>query len=327
MNPNKKITLKTISEETGFSITTISHVINRTRNVDTKTKMAILQAVEKLGYTRKKDSNTWKNNIGLIVADIRVNYFYEIAKQIEETARYNDFNVVVCDSEENEVTEAKCIELLLKWNVRGLIIAPANVNASYPILHDKNIPVVFIDRNVNNSPFDFVGIDNMKSSYEATQYLIEKGFSSIAFFHYNEVNYTSRERKAGYSVAMREAGLYDERLLLEIDYQHKNSIRDIQDFIMEKPELEAALCLSTNISYEVLGIRNELQRGGNDLEIVSFDDDKWFEYLKHNVSAIRQPTGDIATVAVDIIMDKVNQPHKQGIPKAILLEYEFIKRS
>jgi len=48
---SKKSTMKEIAEFAQVSISTVSHVINKTRHVDKETRERVLEAIEKLNYT------------------------------------------------------------------------------------------------------------------------------------------------------------------------------------------------------------------------------------------------------------------------------------
>lgn len=70
------MTLKEISEKTGFSITTISRVMNRTGYVNEETYRKVMQAAEEGGYFQKKKNTALNNNIvGVIVPDLSNPFF------------------------------------------------------------------------------------------------------------------------------------------------------------------------------------------------------------------------------------------------------------
>lgn len=337
MAKKKSVTLHDVANATGFSISTISHVINRTRHVEPNTRKLILQALEELGYSIHKKGTTAVNRVlGIIIADIRIDYFYEISKEIEETARNLGYNVLICDSEESEETERDCIEMLVNRNISGLIIAPCNIDSDYQYLKDTyKIPVVLIDRDFNKRIFDFVGIDNFRSSYLATKQLIEASCKHIAFIGFLDRNYTVRERKTGYQAALFEEGIFNAELVLQIEHHMASAKNDIYEFLENHSNIDAILCVTSDICYETLCSLEELGRIGNKREgkkdssdpaIISYDDNKWFEQARHPVTTIKQPTGDIAAVATELLVEKITGNKRNEAPKLILLQYEFIHR-
>ena len=84
-----RTTIKDIAKYTGFSITTISLVLNgKAHKIPKATEEAILQAAKELNYRPnqlavglvKKQTKT----LGLILSDIRNNFFANMAKSIED---------------------------------------------------------------------------------------------------------------------------------------------------------------------------------------------------------------------------------------------------
>jgi LacI family transcriptional regulator len=331
---NKKhVTLKDIAKDTCFSITTISHVINKTRHVDNATRQAVLESIKRLGYqtskkkSQKIDSKKVKN-IGMVIADIREDFFADLIKHTESIFRHYGYNIIFCDSEQTPEIEANCIASLLKNNIEGLILTPTNTSQEYPILREQNIPTVLIDRNVDSADFDFVGIDNFRSTLEATQKLIKLNLKNIAFMGYTDTNYTIKERKAGYKTAMLEAGLLKKENILQVSYHNKSSkSKSIYHFIKDNPELEGIICASTVICYEAIGCITEIYSGNySKIKLITYDDNKWYNYLTQKVSAIKTPTVDAAAVAVELLLNKIKDPFTKTVPKKILLNYEYVNR-
>lgn len=90
-----RTTIKDIANYTGFSVTTISLVLNNKANkIPKSTKDTILEAVEKLNYHPnrlavglvKKRTDT----IGLIISDVSNVFFSNLAKGVEDECRKKD---------------------------------------------------------------------------------------------------------------------------------------------------------------------------------------------------------------------------------------------
>jgi len=62
-----------------------------------------------------------------------------------------------------------------------------------------------------------------------------------------------------------------------------------------------------------------------DFGIISYDEIRWFSMLKCPVTAICQPTGRIGTMAVDLLIDRI-EGTLDGAPKEILFDAELIIR-
>ena len=176
----KNVTLKTIADKAGVSITTVSHVINKTRHVNQDTKEVVLKTLEELNYRGIKPKKANKiEKVGVIIADIREDYYVAITKAIETVASDMGISIIFCDSEDDAEKEARNIKMLMGRNISGLIIAPIESENMPEQLHDIGVPVVLIDRQYQNHDFLFVGINNLYSSYLGAKHLYEKGASKL----------------------------------------------------------------------------------------------------------------------------------------------------
>jgi GntR family transcriptional regulator, arabinose operon transcriptional repressor len=69
---------------------------------------------------------------------------------------------------------------------------------------DHNIPVVLINRKADNIPFNFVGTDEEKAGYLATDYLVKKGFKKIGIIVNEPHSNITVSRFKGYRRALKE---------------------------------------------------------------------------------------------------------------------------
>ena len=101
-----RATIKDIAAATGFSVTTISLVLNgKGYKISDETKNQILAKARELNYRPnqlavslvKRQSKT----IGFIVPDISNVYFANMARAIDEACRENGWSVILCNTNDN----------------------------------------------------------------------------------------------------------------------------------------------------------------------------------------------------------------------------------
>ena len=114
-----------------------------------------------------------KTTLAVIVSDIRVDFFSELIKELEVLAYEEGYQLIIMDSEENLEKEKLCLATMVNLRVSGLLIAPVSTKSDFSIC--SQLPIVQIDRKVDTGTYDFVGIDNMMTSYEMTKRLLQKG--------------------------------------------------------------------------------------------------------------------------------------------------------
>jgi LacI family transcriptional regulator len=324
----KNVTLKTIADKAGVSITTVSHVINKTRHVNQDTKEAVLKTLEELNYRNIKSKKINKiEKVGVIIADIREDYYVAITKAIETVASDLGISILFCDSEDDMEKETKNIKMLLERNVSGLIIAPIESQHMPEELHNTDVPVVLIDRQYENHDFLFVGINNLYSSYLGAKHLHEKGASRIGFIGYAETVYTIKQRILGYKTYLQEIEDSDSPAVLSLSYHKEDSYPLIKNFI-EKEKLDGIICATSAVCYEVISVLNELPEEEREkIKIITYDDNKWFDYLKIPVSVISQPTAEIGNAAIENLISFIEQQsYKESMKRELLFDIGIIDR-
>ena len=321
--------METVARKAGVSITTVSHVINKTRHVNKETKEAVLQAIKSLNYqfskAEKPNNNGKLRNIGVILADAREDFFMGIIKNIESVATDYDVTIIFCDSEANPEKEEKNIATLLERDVRGLLIAPVDADHIPNMLKTTSIPVVLIDRQFEFHNFLFVGINNFRSSYEGTNYLLGKGAKNIGFIGYSGSVYTIRQRVLGYKAAIMEFGASPH--IISLSYTKEDSFPLIKNFITELG-IDGIICATSSICYEVIEVLDTLdQEIKKKLKLVCYDDNRWLDYLKYPISVISQPIAEICNAAVDNLLQLVDKPdYEAEMKRELFFDTSFIDR-
>lgn len=327
MARKKKIRLQDIAEKTGYSISTVSHFINKTRNIDETTQEIIMDAIQQLGYQMpsKRKQFSIGTILGVIVSDIRVDFFAELIKELEVLAYEEGMQLCIMDSEENLEKERLCLTTMMNLGVSGLLIAPVSTKSDFSIC--SKFPIVQIDRMVDTGVYDFVGIDNMLTSYEMTRRLLQKERTNIGLVTYSQDNFCARERTKGYKLAMLEHERFQESHILLIDPNADSNSKNISKFLLAHPSLDTLLCTNSNICYEVLGKMQELGTSNPIKYVSTFDNNKWLDHVTFPVDAITQPITNIAMTAIEMLKNKITQEQTIHTSRRIILNCSIEGRS
>ena len=303
---NKKpVTMKDIAHKAGVSVTTVSHVISKTRNVAQETRELVLRTLDELDY-QQSDSRQGDpaalDRIGVITADIQEDYFILLVKTIETIASENNISVLFCDSADDAEKEKHNINMMLSKNVDGLIMAPVSFSPYPRELRAADVPVVLVDRQYEKHNTTFIGINNAESALAGTRYLVDKGCRSVGFIGYSESVYTMQQRVVGYKMGLMQHLPEQAPQVLHLKYSKENSHHLIKDFLAEhRPE--GLLCGTSDLCYQVISVADDLGLAiPGELKILTYDDNKWLDYLKYPVSVITQPTVEIGCHAVELIL-------------------------
>lgn len=314
-----KITINNIAEMAHVSTSTVSHVINGTKNVSNSTRKKVMGVIKETGYTPNLVAKALKKSetktIGLIVSDITNQFFIDVIQAINEEALKNGYMLILGDSDDDPKQELELIRSFKERCVDGLIFSPTIHSEKYaaPYLDSVDLPVVCIDRTLDEKR-DWVGTENRNAAKMLTKHLIELGHERIAFISGLRGISTTEERIEGYKSALGEAGLpFDPKLLILGESRIVPSkVRSKERFktIWNTDNFPTAIVASNNLM--VLGIMRTLKeleiRVPEDMALVAFDDFEWADLFQPRITTIVQPCREIGVKAVRLLLERIKNP-------------------
>jgi len=326
----KTVSLKDIATQLGVSVSLVSYVLNghaKKMRVRDEVAEEIIETAKKLNYQPNQIAKSLKTKktqtIGLIVGEIHYRYTTGIARAVEAEAKRNKYTVIIGNSHEELSKLSELMHVLINRQVDGLIIVAAeNAEKEVEFLKKREIPFVLIDRNFPSLEANFIGLDNYQVAYDATAYLIKKGYSHIAFVTYVTTFFHLKERTRGYLKALKDNGLSTkEPLCREIRKSHYEA--DVAKTMKELTS-KASPCDAVFFATDTLantGLKNIIELKisvPEDMGVMSFDESEAFNLFQVPVTHYRQPLEEIGVTAVKTLMEamkdgkKMKQVHLQS---------------
>jgi LacI family transcriptional regulator len=214
--------------------------------------------------------------------------------------------------------------------VDGLIIVAAeNAEKEIGVLLKRELPFVLIDRNFPSIDTHFIGIDNYRVAYDATIYLIGRGYRHIAFVGYETSFFHLKERVRGYQQALKDKGLPEKKSLRrEIRKSHYDE--DMRQAMRELTAAKSA-CDAVFFATDTLantGLKHMINLGVQvpaDMGVMSFDESEAFNLFQCPVTHYRQPLEEIGTTAVRALVELMKDGKKDGkLRKQVYLQSTLV---
>lgn len=328
-----KETLSTISERTGFSITTISRVLSgksKKYRISEKTASLIMKEAEKCNYYPNIIAQNLRTNktrtIGILMPSVANPYFAEMSSVIIAEADSRNYTSIVIDSMENELNQKGNLLTLVARKVDGIIAAPCGTDSDmFEQVSKTQIPIVLIDRFFENIPLPYVTTNNYLGGMEGTNLLIRNGHKEIACIQGAKSSMPNRKRVAGYLEALKRAGLQDKAIIVGNEFSIQNGYMETKLLLGRKPRPTAIFSLSNTIG---LGAIKAIREAGlkipDDISIVSFDNNIYMDYLTPPISRVGQPVEEMAKLAVRLLFECIES--KKSIRTQLELSPELISR-
>ena len=157
--------------------------MNNTAYVHPDTKARIMAAVAELNYhpniIAKSIRKGKRRTIGVVVPNVRLSIFGDIAQTIDTEARKKGYSILFCHTNDDPETERECLDRLRYGFTDGLIIASTGRNISLiNDIHNQGIAVVQIIRRQSDKISSIVS-DYEGGNHDAVHYLYNKGCRKI----------------------------------------------------------------------------------------------------------------------------------------------------
>ncbi|MGI6148730.1 MAG: LacI family transcriptional regulator [Firmicutes bacterium] len=313
MNGDRPVTIIDVAKAAGVSRATAARALGGYGYVSERASKAVMEAAEKLNYRPNELARSMitgrTNTIGLVVADIRNPFFAGIAHAVDETLETYGYTFIVCSTSESLDREQKALELLSRRQVDGIILAPTSSNVGEHIASiAQKLPIVLIDRVVEGLRLDAVAVNNQEAAAEAVRRLIQAGHRQIGFLGGPSWLSSIRERYAGYTQALAEAGLkLDDRLIRWGSYSTEEGLYQALSLLKQKDRPTAVFTGYNELASSILMACRELAiRIPQDLSLVCFDHQEWLDFLTPPISSIAQPVGELGRVAAERLLSRIN---------------------
>ena len=333
----KKITLSVIADELKVSKTLVSLVLNGKGDasaINKTTQEKVINKARELNYKPNQVARGLRmgttNTIGLLVADISNPFYARITRTIEHYAEEEGYSLIVCSSDEEQEREKRLVRMLLDRQVDGIIMTttlsdPEELDSLFP----NQYPVVLLDRYLDDSNKNFVGVNNISATKEAINHFISKGHKNIGFLTLTP-SYIStlRDRRIGYIEALKEHHIeFNDDYIIEIDYNliKAKEYSQIKDFVRANKGISAIFTTNNHLAVACLEALRELDlKIPEDISIITFDDVELFQYTSPALSTIAQPLAEIGHQAVSILLNEIKD--SSPIQKTEVLQTKLIIR-
>ena len=303
MKPTKSITMKDVAKLAGVSVGTVSRVINQEQGIKEITLKKVQQAIDELGYIPDVYARGMKKNktetIALIVPSVWHPFFGEFAFHVEVELSKKGYKLLLCNIS-GPKRELDYITMLQQNKVDGIIAITYSPIEDYL---SSNIPFVSIDRTYEDKAIACVSSDNQKGAELAAQVLISKGGTHFGFIggHNKTINET-KKRRLFFEKTILEAGFPCEVLDLEEPYD--NFLEEVEVFLRQHPEIDALFTINDFTAIDAISILEKLgKKVPEDVQVVGYDGIRQAEERTQYLSTIRQPIEEMATEAVQCLLD------------------------
>ena len=324
------MTIKDLAEKTGYSVATISRVLNNLPNVSQKARDEIQRAVEESGFQINANARQLKQHaksILVVVKGTSNEMFGEMMETIQPLISQTQYPLYVdyIDEDHNEVLRA--VQLCREKKPLGILFLGGNSQNFQKDFDKIQIPCVLLSNDASNLPFQnlsSVCTDDRQAARCAMDSLIALGHRKFVIIGGDrQISDTSRLRYEGCLQAFQNHGIeYDE----ELDYR---GVRfSYQDGYNATEQLLAVgrpfTALFAEADVMAIGAIRALHNHGlrvpRDVSVMGFDGLPLSSYMVPQLSTVYQSAQVMARRGVEILLDRIEnggEPCREFVPYSL----------
>ncbi len=306
-------TIKDIARETGLSLATISKYLNG-GNVREKNRLAIDQAVTRLDFRRNEVARSLKTRhsrlIGFVIPELSNIFVTTIINASEIELRRRGYAVIVCDCNNDPALEKEAVNFLVQKGAEALVNMPVCSQGSHlQAAINQHLPIVLVDRmlSVEMEKIDYVLIDNMNASFQATTCLMKNGHRRIGIVVGPRTIYTSQQRLLGYYQALLGGAILpDDGLVAYSDYTIEGGYKSMLQLMKDNPDMTGVFVTNYEMTLGALLALNEQKIPYPEkLSFIGFDNMLLTQFVRPKPTIVTQPLQELGKSITRLLLDRL----------------------
>lgn len=328
--------IRDIAKLSGVGVSTVSRVLNNHPDVKESTRERVMQVIKESNYIPNNSARILKQNntrnIGIFVKGVFNPFFSEMLNVIGNKINESKYTMILQQNDYGLEEDVDTLKSFIKEKrLQGVICLGGNfVNIDEESFGNIDVPVVLTSVNTEmpniKDKYSTVGIDNLKSAYDATKHLINLGHKNIAIM-LGEKNdlCISWWRYKGYKKALEESNIEinNENMLIG-NYDTRTAYNETKSFLKQNKEVTAIFAISDIMAVGVAkAVADCGLKVGKDIAIIGFDGMDISEFYNPGITTMKQPKEAMALKSIELLFALLSG---KGEHKHILLDTELIER-
>jgi DNA-binding LacI/PurR family transcriptional regulator len=329
----KHTTITDVAKKLGISTSTVSRALSDHPDVDINTKKRVKKTAKELHYSPNPIAQSLRNNktmtIGVIVPEIKHDFFSSAISGIEEIAYKSGYTIILCQSNESFEREVINTNLLMHQRVAGIVVSISQNTKCGDHFNDllkRRMPLVFFDRVCDDVKTSKVIIDDYKGAFDAVTYLVNKGYKRIAHFCGPKDLGICMKRRSGYLDAIKYAQNPTQTEMIRYGGLHEqDGYNSMKSLLAANTIPDAIFAVNDPVA---IGAYQKIKEAGlripHDVAIMGFSNNKITGLVDPQLTTVDQPSFEMGKKSAEILIGIIKDTVKDT--KTMVLDTKLIIR-
>lgn len=315
-----------VAKHAGVSVTTVSHVINQTREIAPQTRERVLASITELRYYKNTSARLLVRGksdiVGLIVSDIENPFLPPLVKSFDRACATAGLELLLGMTNYDPKKAEAAVHRMIESRVRGVAVMTSQIDGRLiDTLVQADVPVVALDLQKIGKGRSSLSIDYAAGSTEAVDHLYLQGHRRVALIRGPSRILSACRYAEVLTTTVEDYGMKLVRVL-EADTSSEDGARAAMELLQSKHSPTAVLCGTDLIAIGVLGAAAHLgMRVPDDLSIIGSDDIAMASYSHPALSTVRIPRDAMGHEAFRLLENIAGPPFRRGVGARIATSF------
>ncbi len=334
------VNIQAVAERAGVSAMTVSNVVNGRSKVREATRLAVLSAVEELGYKPNIAAQALAGaasvRLGLLCGTAENAFLSSILVGAVEASSQLGAQLILRRTDADNPTDLLAqLKALVRSGANAILAAPpyCEMISRESLAGLVEVPVVAMSSGDALPNLTCVRIDDFAAARDMTRRLVQLGHRRIGFIRAAETHIISHTRQHGYRAALEEAGItLDPALIAYGDLTFESGLRAAEHLLALDPRPTAIFSSNDDMAAAVVSLGHRMGlRIPQDLSVAGFDDGPIARKIWPTLTTVNQPIARIAERAATLAIQRMRttgsgQPVTNAPPLTEYVPYALVER-
>lgn len=311
------VTIRDIARESGYSVSTVSRVLNNRRDVSPDARQKIEAIVAARHFVPNNNARHMRcvasKTIAVLVKGTFNLLFASILEEIQsmvENIRYT-LAVSYLDEEANEVEQAQIV--CRERNPMGILFLGGNLEYFQEGFEEVDVPCVLVSNQGRELPFSnlsSVATDDKAAAGCAIDYLIAQGHEKIGIIGGDlKLSYTSMQRYIGCvdSFRVHQVEFDEKRCFEKARFSYDSAYRAMKRLLARCGDITAVFAMSDVMAIGAIRALRDLGLGvPEDISVMGFDGITLAEFYNPKLATIQQQYQTLASRSLELLLKSID---------------------
>jgi LacI family transcriptional regulator len=314
---------------------TVSNVINGTKKMRDETRLAVLAAIQELGYVpntaARALASARQTRIGIVYRNAQNAFLSAMLVGTLNAAARLSAQVIVGKCETFDFDDAAAaVTSLIRNGANAILLAPpySEILSGTSFLRDLTVPLSAIAHGASLPDMDSIGVNEVAAARDMTEHLIERGHRRIGFITGPEGHASSTARLRGFRSALAAHGIKEDITLIQRGEFTFDSGLTAAVALIDRTDRPTAVFASNDDMAAAVSLIAH-QRGlrvPDELAIAGFDDAPIAVKIWPPLTTVRQEIEVMAERATEMLVARDHGDGRTGEPVTERIGYQVIAR-